>query len=41
MNVSNSVGLEKLSDDSKMEFVSQIFGDVGELIDGKTYDILM
>lgn len=32
---SNSVGVEKLADDSKTEFVAQIFGDVGELIDGK------
>lgn len=33
---SNSVGVEKLADDSKVDFVTQVFGDVGELIDGKS-----
>ena len=33
---SNSVGVEKLTDDSKTEFVSSVFGEVGELIDGKS-----
>jgi hypothetical protein len=30
-----SVGMEKMSDDGKEELLSQIFGDVGDLVDGQ------
>lgn len=31
----DSEAVEKLSDESKAEFIQQMFGDVGELLDGK------